>query len=135
MLSLNYPLRELGKRNDFEWSSEQTEVMKQIKTSICSNLATFDTKTKYIQLKTDASKHGLGAELGVGGKIVTFGSRALTPTEQNYSQIEKELYAILYGCKKFHQFVYGRKIITHTDHKPFEVILSKPLCQAPPRLQ
>ena len=108
--------------------SEHTEAMEQIKTSVFSNFKTFDTKAKYIQLKTDASKHSLWAELCVSGKIVIFGSRALTLTEQNYSQIEKELYAILYGCRKFHQFVYGRKIIAHTDNKPLEAILSKPLC-------
>ncbi|KAK2720085.1 hypothetical protein QYM36_004107 [Artemia franciscana] len=61
--SLNYLLQELGKRNDFEWASKHTEAMEQIKTLICSNLQSFDTKVKYIQLKTDASKHGLGAEL------------------------------------------------------------------------
>ncbi|KAK2720320.1 hypothetical protein QYM36_004265 [Artemia franciscana] len=133
--SLNYPLRELGKQTVFERTNEHATAMNRIRTSICNNLATFDTKTKSVEMKTDASKHGLGAELSVGGKIVAFGSRALTSTEQNYSQIEKELYAILYDCKKFQQFVYGRRIIAHTDHKPLEAILSKPLSQAPPRLQ
>ncbi|KAK2705957.1 hypothetical protein QYM36_016094 [Artemia franciscana] len=133
--SLNYPLRELGKQTVFEWTNEHATAMNRIRTSICNNLATFDTKAKSVEMKTDASKHGLRAELSIGGKIVAFGSMVLTSTEQNYSQIEKELYAILYGCKKFHQFVYGRRIIAHTDHKPLEAILSKPLSQAPPMLQ
>ncbi|KAK2723560.1 hypothetical protein QYM36_002039 [Artemia franciscana] len=55
--------------------------------------------------------------------------------EQNLVLIEKDLYAILYGCRKFHQLVYGRRIAVHTDHKKLEAILSKLLCQAPPRLQ
>ncbi|KAK2702305.1 hypothetical protein QYM36_019085, partial [Artemia franciscana] len=97
--SLNYPLRELGKQTVFEWTNEHATAMNRIRTSICNNLATFDTKAKSVEMKTDASKHGLGAELSVGGKIVAFGSRALTSTEQNYSQIEKELYSILYGSK------------------------------------
>ncbi|KAK2706792.1 hypothetical protein QYM36_014732 [Artemia franciscana] len=133
--SLSYPLGELGKQTAFEWNNEHATAMNRIRTLICNNLATFDTKAKSVEMKTNASKHGLGAELSIGGKTVAFGSRALTSTEQNYSQIEKELYAILYGCKKFHQFVYGRRIIAHTDHKPLEAILSKLLSQAPPRLQ
>jgi hypothetical protein len=76
--------------------------MDKIKTMIYSSLATFNTKAKIVELKTDAFKHGTGAEFSVGRKIVAFGSGALTSTEQNYSQIEKELYAILYGCRKFH---------------------------------
>ena len=120
--SLNYPLRELGKQTVFEWTNEHATAMNRIGTSICSiRTATFDTKAKFVEMKTNASKHGLGVELSLGG-IVAFGSRALTSTEQNYSQIEKDLYAILYGCKQFHQFVCGRRIIAHTDHKPLEAI-------------
>ena len=52
-----------------------------------------------------------------------------------YTQIEKELLAILYGCKRFHQFTYGRNIIVHCDHKPIESIMKKALAAAPPRLQ
>ncbi|KAK2704514.1 hypothetical protein QYM36_016793 [Artemia franciscana] len=98
-------------------------------------LAAFDAQSKEVELKTDASKYGLGAELPTHEKIVAFASKALNETEQCYSQVEKELYAIMSGCQKFHQYVYGRKIKLYTDHKPLETILSKPLSQAPPRMQ
>ena len=42
--------------------------------------------------------------------------------------------AIVFGCGRIHQYVYGKKIIVETDHKPLEVILNKPLLQAPARL-
>ena len=67
---LSYLLQELRKQNVFEWTSEPTEAMEQIKTLACSNLATFDIKSNYVQLKTDASKHSLRAELGVGWKLL-----------------------------------------------------------------
>ncbi|KAK2717845.1 hypothetical protein QYM36_006594, partial [Artemia franciscana] len=107
---LNFPLRELGKQNVFEWTNQPTAAVDKTKILIFSILTTFDTNAKSLELKTDASKHSLGAELSIGGKVVAFRSGAVTLTEQNYFQIEKELYAILYGCRKFHQFVYGRRM-------------------------
>ncbi|XP_064120727.1 uncharacterized protein K02A2.6-like [Macrobrachium nipponense] len=37
--------------------------------------------------------------------------------------------------EKFHEYVYGRKIIVESDHKPIASIVLKPLCNAPKRLQ
>ena len=52
-----------------------------------------------------------------------------------YSQIEKELLAQVFCLEHNHQYVYGRKVIVYTDHKPFVSISSKPLASAPKRLQ
>ena len=69
------------------------------------------------------------------GKPVAYASKSLTPTETNYAQIEKEMYAAVFGCTKFHQYIYGRKVTVETDHKPLIPISKKPLHAAPPRLQ
>lgn len=66
---------------------------------------------------------------------IAYASKSLTQTETGYAQIEKELLAILFGCKRFHQFTYGRPVRVHTDHKPIVAIAKKPLSVAPPRLQ
>ena len=66
---------------------------------------------------------------------MTYNSRALTLAEQNYSQIEKELLAQVYGPEHNHQYVFGRKVILWTDHKPLVSISTKPLSSAPKRLQ
>ena len=66
---------------------------------------------------------------------VTYASRALTKAEQNYSQIEKELLAQVFGMEHNHQYVYGRRVTLWTDHKPLEMIAKKPLAAAPKRLQ
>ena len=39
---------------------------------------------------------------------IAYASRALNPTQQKYSQIEKETLAMVFGCEKYHHFVYGR---------------------------
>ena len=46
-----------------------------------------------------------------------FASKSLTLSEINYAQIEKEMFAILFGCRRFHQYIYGHKVKVETDHK------------------
>ena len=44
--------------------------------------------------------------------------------------------AIVFGCTRFHDYIYGMVDVTvETDHKLLESILKKPLYQAPIRLQ
>jgi hypothetical protein len=43
--------------------------------------------------------------------------------------------AILFGCKRFHQYVYGRSFTVETDHRPLIFIIKKLLASAPARLQ
>eukprot|EP00745_Piridium_sociabile_P019108 TRINITY_DN28898_c1_g1_i1.p1 TRINITY_DN28898_c1_g1~~TRINITY_DN28898_c1_g1_i1.p1 ORF type:complete len:150 (-),score=26.66 TRINITY_DN28898_c1_g1_i1:39-488(-) len=40
---------------------------------------------------------------------VALASRTMNTAEKNYSQVEKEELAIVYGVTKFHQYVYGQK--------------------------
>ncbi len=51
-----------------------------------------------------------------------------TKLRSNLRSNLKEMLAIVFGCKKFHDYVYGIPNITvETDHKPLETILTKPL--------
>ena len=68
-------------------------------------------------------------------KPIAYASKSLTQTECMYAQKQKELVAILYGCKRCHKFTYGREIICHFVHKPIQSIMKKPLAAAPPWLQ
>ena len=95
----------------------------------------FYDPSKPLLLENDASAYGLGAALMQDGKPVSFASRTLTATEQNYAQIDKEMLAIVFGLEKFHHWTYGRQVKVATDHKPLVAIHAKPLIRAPKRLQ
>ena len=51
---------------------------------------------------------------------IAYASRSLAPAEKQYSQLEKEALAIVFGIKKFHQFLYGRKFVILSSMKPKE---------------
>lgn len=99
-----------------------------------SILKYFDS-TQPTELQCDASETGLGATLTQHGQPVAYVSRALSATERNYAQIEKELLAIVFGLERFHQYTYGRRITVESDHKPLEIIHKKPLASEPKRVQ
>ena len=67
--------------------------------------------------------------------VVQYVSRVLSDAERNYSQIELEMLAADFSCRKFHVFLYGLPFKIVTDHKPLEVILNNPRYKMSIRLQ
>ncbi|XP_048582219.1 uncharacterized protein K02A2.6-like [Nematostella vectensis] len=134
---LQGPISQLT-RNDtaFVWETPQQHAFDKLKAVITSApvLAYFDN-TKETVLNVDASGTGLGAVILQDERPVAFGSKTLSPAETRYANIERELLAIVWGTEKFHTYVYGRRVVVETDHKPLEAIFKKPLNEAPPRLQ
>ena len=120
----------------WEWGETHDKALQDIQRAICEApvLKYFDHKAA-TEGQGDASSKGLGFVLMQEGRPVSYASRALTPAEQNYSQIEKELLAQVFGVDHHHTYIYGREITLWTDHKPLVSIISKPLASAPKRLQ
>lgn len=127
----------LEKGQDWEWQDEHQIEFNKLKEVIQKPpvLRYYDPKLP-ITLSVDASSHSIGAVMLQNGQPVGYSSRALTKTQKNYSQLEKEAYAIVAACKKYHDYIWGcKELVVESDHKPLESIFKKPLHQAPPRLQ
>ena len=131
------PLRELLQKDiHWHWEEYHKKSFEDVKKLLSSDrcLPFFDV-SKPITIQVDASNSGLGAVLSQVGKPVAYASRSLTSTEKNYAIIEKEFLAVLFGCVRFHQHIYGNKTFVESDHKPLESKMKKPLARAPAGLQ
>ena len=134
---LSEPLRILCKSGvKWAWESEQQCAFEAIKQVITTRpvLGYFD-KTKKHTIQCDASKKGLSAVLLQESKPVMYVSRALTETEQRYSNIERDLLAIVFALKRLNHYTFGRTITVQSDHQPLQSMWKKSIVSASPRLQ
>lgn len=125
------PLNKLLRKNSpFIWTKECELAFSKAKEAFMSNkiLVHFNSKLPLV-LATDASSYGVGAVLSHrypdgSERAIQFASQTFSAAQQKYSQIDKEAYAIIFGVKKFFQFLYGNKFTLVTDHRPLVQILS-----------
>ena len=121
---LSEPLRRLCKSGvKWTWESEQLNAFEAIKQVIMT-----------LPIQCDASKKGLGTFLLQESKPVMYMSRALTETEQRYSNIERELLAIVFALERLNHYIFGRTITVQSDHQPLQSIWKKSIVSDSPRL-
>lgn len=120
----------LNKNAKWEWTTAHDNAFIKVKNILSSDrtLAHFNPNARII-LTVDASPTGLGAVLSQIDKDmierpISYASRTLSPAEKNYAQIQKEATAIIFGVRRFHQYLYGRSqpFVLRTDHKPLLAI-------------
>ena len=123
--TISGPLYHLTEKNiKWKWDQPQEDAFKKLKQMLTDNtvLAHFDPSCP-VGISCDASDAGVGAVLFHRYKDnterpIANASKTLTATQKRYPQIQKEALSIIFALKKFHQFLYGRKFILVTDHKP-----------------
>ena len=126
------PLHQLLRKHEpWYWGQQKERAFAKAKSQLTSTcvLTHFDPDKRLV-LSCDASPYGLGAVLAHqfedgSERPIAFASRSLAPAEKKYSQIEKEGLAIIYGVKRFHQFLLGRYFIVYSDHKPLQYLFSE----------
>ena len=119
----------LLKNQPWKWTRECEQAFESAKLALSSAtvLVHYDPKLP-LRLAADASAYGVGAVISHiypdgEERPIAYASRTLTSTEKNYSQLEKEALSLIFGVRKFHQFLYGRRFTLFTDHKPLTTIL------------
>ena len=121
----------LRKGVQWKWREKEQEAFEAAEALLMSrNLLVHYDIYKGLVLTCDASEYGLGAVLAHkmedgSERPIRYASRTLTPAERNYAQIDKEALAIVYGVKHFHRYLFGRKFLICSDHKPLMYLLGE----------
>ena len=108
----------------WKWEEEQQAAFQRLKTILSKDkiLIHYDQHLD-IEILCDASNVGIGIMLfhrypDGSERPITNALKILSPTQRRYSQIQREVLAVIFGVQKFHHLLYGRKFIFVTDHKP-----------------
>ena len=134
-----FPLTELTGKNKpdkLKWGSQEQIAFDRLKNALVTKpVLRPPDMTKGFQLWVDASRVAISSILMQkddenenanentpyrGSYVVCFGSRKLLPRERNYSIIELEILAIVFGLLKFNHYVWNRKVDVYSDHKPLQ---------------
>lgn len=123
------PLRRLLKKDvKFHWGENEEDAYKTL-ISIINDPATlqpFDT-SRETHIMADSCEYGIqGSIYQVNPKDakemewvpIDHASRALTPTEQNYSPLERESLAQSWIMEQFRFYIVGGTLTAWTDHEP-----------------
>ena len=124
------PLHQLtNKATPFVWNEACQSAFVQLKEKLTQapvlTYPCFDPSASQFSLQTDASATGIGAVLEQGRHVVAYASRTLSPAEKNYSVIQRECLAIIFGLKQFRHYLLGRKFSLLTDHAPLQWLSSQ----------
>ena len=107
----------------WEWREEQQAAFQRLNTILSKDTIPvhYDSFLD-VGISCDASNVWIGTMLFYrcpnGSERPIANISKTLPTQRRYSQIQREALAVIIGLQKFHHFLFGRKFILVTDHKP-----------------
>ncbi|XP_060782844.1 uncharacterized protein K02A2.6 [Neoarius graeffei] len=114
----------------WKWTKSCDMAFKSVKELITSDrVLTHYNPDLPLRLACDASPYGIGAVLSHkmpdgSERPIAFASRSLCAAEKNYAQIDREGLSLVWGVKKFNQYLYGKRFTLITDHQPLVAIFN-----------
>ena len=138
-----HPLRELlHKDTPWDWNADCQNAFDKLTNALTSeSCIAYFSLNKETSVYTDASPVGISAIIVQNTpnkkdyKLISYSSRSLTPTEQRYSQIERECLAIVYACEHNKLYLFGHNFDVFSDHKPIVNTLNNPNATVPLRIE
>ena len=129
---LTTPISDLTKNpkiRSISWTPVCEEALRKIKQIFSmSPVLRLPKLDQMFYVQTDASSKGVGSVLlqeddGILHPVC-YASRKLLERERNYSTIERECLAIVWGISKFSKFLWGNEFVLQTDHRPLTFLNS-----------
>ena len=114
----------------WKWGTEQEDAFNHLKELLTSApILAYARYDQPFELHIDASTSGLGAVLyqQQNGKqrVISYGSRTLNRSEQNYPAMKLEFLALKWAVtEKFSDYLYGNKFSVMTDNNPLTYALT-----------
>ena len=125
----------LGKDVDFEWGPEHQEAFEYIQDNIASIANSCLLWPDQVGNYPMWHIYGRTRSSTLPGQQASYSGQQETNTEQNYSNIEREMLAIVFALTRFHHDTYERHGIVESDHKPLDSITKKPVSTESPRIK
>ncbi len=110
----------------FDWTTTCAQAFRDLKTALTTApvLVLADPSKPY-SVYADASGKAIAAVLTQDGKPVSFYSRKLTPSEQNYTTGEQELLAIVASLSEWRCYLQGAEFLVNSDHLNHKTLQTK----------
>jgi len=111
----------LIKNAEFKWTDAFQKAFDELKHQLSTTpiLRGLDWELPF-HISSDSSDTTIGAVLGQEENnlpyAIYFISKNMTPTDLNYTVIEKEFLAVIYAINQFRHYITGYPTFVHTDH-------------------
>ncbi|KAK8940525.1 hypothetical protein KSP39_PZI010475 [Platanthera zijinensis] len=117
------PITECMKQGDFKWSKSASFAFTRIKIFMTEapvlRLPNFD---KNFEVSCDASGAGIGGVLSQEGHPIRFFSEKLSGPKLNYSNYEREFYALVQSLRHWRHYLLPKEFILLSDHEALHYI-------------
>jgi hypothetical protein len=110
-------------RETFVWGKEKQQEFDDLKHCLCSSpVLSLPDLQQLFKIAIDASNYIVGTVLTQHGHLVAYHSETLSDTVGKYPPYDKEMYSIVQAYRQWKNYIMGKEMIIHTNHKPLHFI-------------